>query len=276
MHGIKVLMAKNYIDNLSEETRKGMTEKAEQGLWPSNAPLGYRNVTGTDGKKDHCARREHRANHSKLVRMVRSRGHFDSRSDEEGAGRWSGFPEELWPDPGEHIQGSCGTESIQADSTGTANISRAAQAHHFRRPLGAGSACSGRATARRSRTRKRDFAFSGLIECGACGCAIVGEIKKERYVYYHCTGYADKCRGNSATCRRKHMRQEALEEQFTAILGRLHFDDEVLEWVRDALHASHAEERREHEEAIRRLEAECKRLDDRVHAMYVDKIDGLI
>ena len=32
MHGIKVLMAKNYIDNLSEETRKGMTEKAEQGM----------------------------------------------------------------------------------------------------------------------------------------------------------------------------------------------------------------------------------------------------
>jgi hypothetical protein len=42
-HGIKVLMAKNYIDNLSEETRKGMLEKAEQGLWPSFAPLGYVN-----------------------------------------------------------------------------------------------------------------------------------------------------------------------------------------------------------------------------------------
>jgi site-specific DNA recombinase len=28
MHGIKVLMAKNYIDNLSEEARKGMREKA--------------------------------------------------------------------------------------------------------------------------------------------------------------------------------------------------------------------------------------------------------
>ena len=28
MHGIKVLMAKNYVDNLSEETRKGMLEKA--------------------------------------------------------------------------------------------------------------------------------------------------------------------------------------------------------------------------------------------------------
>ena len=51
MHGIKVLMAKNYIDNLSEEARKCMAEKAEQGLWPSYAPLGYRNVTGANGKK---------------------------------------------------------------------------------------------------------------------------------------------------------------------------------------------------------------------------------
>ena len=51
IHGIKVLMAKNYIDNLSEETRKGLTEKAEQGIWPSVAPMGYKNVLGMNGKK---------------------------------------------------------------------------------------------------------------------------------------------------------------------------------------------------------------------------------
>ena len=34
-HEIKVVLAKNYIDNLSEETRKGMLEKARQGIWPS-------------------------------------------------------------------------------------------------------------------------------------------------------------------------------------------------------------------------------------------------
>jgi site-specific DNA recombinase len=51
MHGIKVLTAKNYIDNLSEEARKGMQEKAEQGIWPTKSPLGYRNVAGPDGKK---------------------------------------------------------------------------------------------------------------------------------------------------------------------------------------------------------------------------------
>src|SRR3954469_1671313 len=51
MHGIKVLMAKNYIDNLSEEARKGMQEKAEQGIWPTKAPLGYSNVASSDGKR---------------------------------------------------------------------------------------------------------------------------------------------------------------------------------------------------------------------------------
>lgn len=44
-------MAKNYIDNLSEEAGKGMQKKAEQGIWPTKTPLGYRNIAGPDGKK---------------------------------------------------------------------------------------------------------------------------------------------------------------------------------------------------------------------------------
>ena len=104
--------------------------------------------------------------------------------------------------------------------------------------------------AKKRRRMTHDFAFSGLIACSRCGCSVVGEIKKQRYVYYHCTGYADKCQGNPASCRRKHVREEALEAQFTELLGRLRFDDEVLAWVREALHASHADQRREHQAAI--------------------------
>ena len=46
--------------------------------------------------------------------------------------------------------------------------------------------------------------------------------------------------------------------------------------MRDALQASNADERREHEEAIKRHQAEHKRLQDRINAMYVDKLDGLV
>ena len=116
---------------------------------------------------------------------------------------------------------------------------------------------------------KHDFAFSGLIVCGHCGCSIVGEIKKQRYVYYHCTGYKGRC-------EEPYVREEIIEGQFSELLGRLSFDEEVLAWVRDALHASHADEKREHEAAIARLRAECDRLQTRMHAMYVDKLDGKV
>ena len=123
--------------------------------------------------------------------------------------------------------------------------------------------------ASKHRRVKHDFAFSGLIACGHCECSIVGEIKKQRYIYYHCTGYKGKC-------DEPYVREEVLEEKFAALLGRLVFDDEVLDWVRDALHDSHAEERREHEEAIKRLRARYDRLQNRIHAAYVDKLDGAI
>ena len=51
IHGIKVLMARNYSQNLGEETLKGMLQKAKSGLYPSNAPAGYRNAEGPDGRR---------------------------------------------------------------------------------------------------------------------------------------------------------------------------------------------------------------------------------
>jgi hypothetical protein len=34
----------------AQQARKGMQEKAEQGIWPTKCPLGYRNGTGPDGR----------------------------------------------------------------------------------------------------------------------------------------------------------------------------------------------------------------------------------
>jgi hypothetical protein len=42
-HGFHILIARNYSENLREEVQKGMREKAEQGIYPSRPPLGYRN-----------------------------------------------------------------------------------------------------------------------------------------------------------------------------------------------------------------------------------------
>ncbi len=277
MHGIKVLMAKNYIDNLSEEARKGMQEKAEQGIWPTKCPLGYRNIAGPDGKKII-------ATDPAIAPLIVKLFEWYARGDIslKEAARKAHAAGLAYPRSGAKVPAST-VHTILRNRLYTGwfewNGKLIQGRHEALIPAELWERVQGVLDGRFAKKAKRgrhDFAFSGLIACAQCGCAVVGEIKKQRYVYYHCTGYADKCQGNPASCRRKHVREEALEAQFTELLGRLKFDDEVLEWVREALHASHADERREHEEVIERLKAEHKRLQARIDAMYVDKLDGKI
>ena len=270
MHGIKVLMAKNYIDNLSEETKKGMQEKAEQGIWPSVAPLGYRNVEGTNGKRVIEPDPEMALHIAKMFEWYAAGGL--SLRGLAKKGRREGF---CYRRSGNSVP----TSTVQRILRNPIYMGefewngRRYQGHH--QPLisrelweRVQDMLDGRHAGRHRRV-KHDFAFSGLIVCGHCGCSLVGEIQKQRYIYYHCTGY----RGN---CGEPYVREEVLEEKFGALLSRLTFDDEILDWVRDALHASHADVRREHEEAIERLRAEQDRLQNRIHTAYIDKLDGTI
>lgn len=49
--GIRVVIAKNYIDNLREESAKGVKEKLEQGWYPASIPpIGYKH-SGDKGHK---------------------------------------------------------------------------------------------------------------------------------------------------------------------------------------------------------------------------------
>jgi site-specific DNA recombinase len=123
--------------------------------------------------------------------------------------------------------------------------------------------------AKRHRKVEHDFAFSRLIASGHCGCSLVGEIKKGRYIYYHCTGFKGKC-------PEPYTREEVLEERFADLLKGLMLDDEVMAWMTEALRQSHEDERRYHEEAITRLQGEYTRLQNRIEAMYEDKLDGQV
>jgi site-specific DNA recombinase len=270
MHGIKVLMAKNYIDNLSEEARKGMQEKAEQGIWPTVAPLGYRNVTGPDGKK---IIEPDPGSAPVLARLFEwyAAGTLSLKEAAQKA-RAAGlvYRKSGSPVPVSTVHGTLRNRLYMGEFEWNGRIYVGKHQPLVTRDLWerVQSVLDGR-YAKKHRRLKHDFAFSGLIACGHCGCSIVGEIKKQRYVYYHCTGYKGRC-------EEPYVREEIIERQFSELLGRLTFDDEVLAWVRDALHASHADEKREHEAAIDRLRAEYDRLQGRIHAMYVDKLDGKV
>jgi hypothetical protein len=98
---------------------------------------------------------------------------------------------------------------------------------------------------------------------------MVGELKKQQYVYYHCTGYKGKC-------PEPYTREEILEQRFGQLLRGLSFPKEILDWIVTALRESHTDEKAFHDEAILRLQAEYRRLQSRIDAMYLDKLDGRI
>ena len=118
---------------------------------------------------------------------------------------------------------------------------------------------------------KSQFLFSSLLVCGnpSCGCSITAEIKKGKYIYYHCTNY----RGN---CSKKSVREENLEEKFVELLKGLKMDEEKLEWVKEGLRESRKEEKEYHDKQIETLQREFNSLKDRLHKLYLDKIDGKI
>jgi hypothetical protein len=60
-------------------------------------------------------------------------------------------------------------------------------------------------------------------------------------------------RATKTGARSPYVREEVIGQRFSELLGRLTFDEEVLAWVRDALRASHADEKWEREAAIVRL-----------------------
>ncbi|MDE3076172.1 MAG: recombinase family protein, partial [Chloroflexota bacterium] len=51
VEGIVASIAGWYSENLGLETRKGMQQKARDGIWPSVAPLGYHNVRRDGGRR---------------------------------------------------------------------------------------------------------------------------------------------------------------------------------------------------------------------------------
>ena len=268
IHGIKVLMAKNYIDNLSEETKKGMLEKAQQGIYPSFAPIGYINVE-CGGKRriqpDLALSSfiqklyEWYATGNYSLLEVAKKAQIEGFAYRSGAKVHKSVIHKILTNPiysgdfdwaGERYRGTH-EPIITKEIFDRVQEVMADKGHH------------------RKRQQKHNWAFQGLVSCGHCGCALTGEIKKGRYVYYHCTGHKGKC-------PEKYVREEELDQQFTVGLRAIQMDGEVFEWVVMALKESHGDEKRYHDEMIATLQKQYQKLQDRIDSMYVDKLDGKV
>ena len=259
--------SKYFIDNLSENVKRGIRQKLRNGVWPSHAPLGYLNdlrthkiiidpkkhklvkiifelyATGEYALEDLILKFNLRTKHDKLFTASMLQ-HILKNSFYCGVFY---FKDELYQGSHEPIITKKLFDDVQAVMA---------------------------ARGKKHKKKGHNFTFTGLMSCGTCGRAITAETKKG-YVYYHCTK-------KRTVCDEKYIREENLLAQFKDILQKVSLPDD---WADNMLMKLDEEKQTEAQsslalvqtlwEQIKNIEQKLDRLLDSHLDGVVDKIDYL-
>lgn len=273
MHGIRTLMAKNFIDNLSEETKKGMNEKVSQGEYPSKAPLGYLNVHDPHTKKNIViADEQNRAliqtlyslyatgNHSlqSLIQTVTDMGLAANLPQGRTLNKTTTTKILQSPFYIGHFRWNKQTYKGTHEGIIDPDVWQRAQ-----------DVLSGKRLKQNNSKQHNliPFAFKGIFTCGECERCVTAEIKKGRYVYYRCTKY-------KTNCSQPPVKEETILEKTGDLLEPLQaINEHGVAYVVAALKESLDTKRGWHDKAYEAMLAEKLRLKHRLDRMYEDRLD---
>lgn len=267
MLGVAVVTPKN----LSAEVHKGMRKKAELGMYPSSAPIGYLNHA-LDSKRRVLIPDPDTAETVKRAFEWYSTGRMTlteltQKLADMGLGHRHG--RKLSRSEVHYILrrrlycGEFDWNGKTYSGTYEALVSKDLWSK-------VNTILDGREGRGKGIQNRIEFSYAGgLIKCGYCGCAMVAELKKGRYRYYHCSFFKARCPG-------RYVREERLDEEFTTVLKSLSFGDDVMSLVADSLRLSRNAQREFTERAIARLQDQHRRLQQRIDSMYDDRLNGVI
>lgn len=266
IHGIKVLMAKNYIDNLSEEVKKGQKQKAESGEYPSTPPYGYKRLNTKMIVID-----------EEPAKLVQKTYELFSKGDISlDKLRHKLLDEGFIYKPEKPLIGKSHLDKILknvfyiGEFIYSGNHYKGIHEPLISRELFYKTQQAFRKDNKPLYRNEHNFAFAGMLTCGVCGCAITAEIKKERYVYYHCTN------GKKICDQDKYIKEEDLDVQFLDAINQIHTEETHQKWIIEALKQINTEKEIFQEERIEALQAQNKKLRERINKIYIDKLDGNI
>lgn len=264
--GMRVVIAKNYIDNLREEVDKGVKEKLAQGWLPGVPPLGYKTI-GLEGKRIHIIDDdiapliqqlfeiyldpEHSLS-TVTIKMAElglrsrkgrslSRSHITKLLTHQfyiGKVPWSG---QVYP--------GSQTQLISDELFGAVQCKlhrRGSPRYQVHNPL-----------------------FKGLISCKECGCRITWEKQKERWY--------GRCKGRQPCSRVKYAKEGEIEEQMMERINSLLAPSKAItDWVRDTLKERHATDMDAHYATVKQLQQRHVDLQRRIDIAYEDRLDERI
>lgn len=212
------------LDITRRKTKKGLEQKAKEGGWPGIAPVGYKNITKSDGTKtievdkmmgpivkkifELYATGNYPV--QELVELAYKEGLRGFRGNGVGHSRMAEilsnqvyYGEVKWGDivaQGRH------TPLINKELFDIVQTVKASRSQ------------------RGSRDIKHSFLLRGFVWCSKCGKKYTAEHHPKKHVsYYHCT--------KTTGCKDKYVECSELEKQAFAIIERLQFSDEFINKV---------------------------------------------
>jgi DNA invertase Pin-like site-specific DNA recombinase len=261
MHGIQLVIARNYVENLTEEVKKGMREKAEQGIYPGRPPFGYWN-----NKLDHTI--ELHPENAEVARRL-----FELYAT--GNYSLADLRQIIRTETGKRITKSHIHDGILRNEFYIGFFTWGGERYKASHPALVTPELFERVQAvfdRRNKPKykKQKFAFGGLLTCAYDVCRITAEFKKGRYIYYHCTGH-------KGPCGLPRMTESELGRRLGHVLQDIHIPEDVLAQLERALTTEHqrsaqAEKRQQQAKLEQRLASVRRRIDQ----AYMDKLDGKI
>ena len=263
--GIRVVMAKNYIDNLREESLKGTNEKLAQGWSPSSPPLGYQTVL-KDSKRIHAPDPHTWPIIKEMFEMFLREGEnavtITSELKRRGIVTRGGRPYArskivtMLNNPyyigqirfsGQVYPGNQET-FISKDL-----FERVQQKLHGNRP---------------TVYKRHNPLFKNMIKCDICDGIVTWQLQKGRY-YGACQRLRQECKG------RKTIREDRLEEDIKRMLADLVCPKpEVIDWAVNEMRSREEIANKSMIESIKAIDIQLDRFERMKSRLYDDKLAG--
>jgi hypothetical protein len=233
-------MAQKYIDDLSKNVKRGNKTKLEKGELPGKAPLGYLNYTNPISKEvtlicDH----ERFPTLRKMWEYMLSGIFTVEQIVEIANSKWGLRTRQTRRRGGKPVSRSFGYAMFTNPFYCGVIERREGRYPHIYTPLVTKDefhrvqVILGREG--KPRPKSHIFAFTGMIRCGECGCAITAEEKTKVikstgkthcYIYYHCTK-----RKSGVKCSQPAITSLDMEALINEYIQKVSIPERLMAWV---------------------------------------------
>ncbi len=256
--------SKYFVDNLSENTKRGLRQKLRRGEWPGWAPLGYLN----DQVKHNIIKDAERFRLVKKLFELYATGNYSMKDLQNTSTSIGLFGKSGKVPSVSLIQHTISNSFYYGVFKYNGELHQGKHEPMISKKLF--DKCA-EVMANKSQPKKRHIAkptLRGLLNCAECGCAITSEIQKGHH-YYRCT----KKRGN---CSQKFIREESLIEQINDALQKVSLPPSWADEMLAKLETEREQERQDGNIFAQNLKVEIGNLNDKIEKLLDTHLDGLI